>query len=212
LYNEHLRIPQKQYHALFSEPAKHNSEQRQKLCELIFEKTQIPGTFLCKNAVLSCFASGRSTATIIDSGSTMTCATPIHDGYALNKCMLKYDIGGDLINDRIQKFIEGNIKGRIIPSYNVSVSLDVNMNKKYSVTPFPNTRKSYENYSIRTLLKDIKENVCRIPEGMEMQKDEKTEYVLPDGTNLLFPEETRAAFCEALFGQVHVKPPLLECR
>jgi len=37
--------------------------------KIIFEKFQLPAFFLCKAAVLSCFASGRSTSLILDIGN-----------------------------------------------------------------------------------------------------------------------------------------------
>jgi len=43
---------------------------------------------MCKGGVLSCFASGRSTALVLDSGATSTFAFPVHDGYGLNKSNL----------------------------------------------------------------------------------------------------------------------------
>ena len=42
--------------------------------------------YTCKGSVLSCFASGRALALILDTGATSTFAMPICDGYALNKC------------------------------------------------------------------------------------------------------------------------------
>ena len=46
----------------------------------MFEKYNVPAFFLVKNAVLSAFANGRSTALVVDSGSTHTSAVPVHDG------------------------------------------------------------------------------------------------------------------------------------
>ena len=61
------------------------------LTETMFEKFNIPAFFLCKNAVLSCFAHGRSTSLIVDSGATHTSAIPVHDGFVLQKGKLKCD-------------------------------------------------------------------------------------------------------------------------
>ena len=43
----------------------------------------MPAFYLCKNAVLAAFASGRSTALVLDTGSVQTTAIPVHDGYVL---------------------------------------------------------------------------------------------------------------------------------
>ena len=50
---------------------------------MMFEKYNVPAFFLCKNAVLAAFASGRSTALVLDTGSVQTTAIPVHDGYVL---------------------------------------------------------------------------------------------------------------------------------
>lgn len=50
---------------------------------MMFEKYNVPAFYLCKNAVLAAFASGRSTALVLDTGATQTTAIPVHDGYVL---------------------------------------------------------------------------------------------------------------------------------
>ena len=72
-----------------SEPSIQNN-QRNKLCELVFEKLNTLNFYTCKNAVLTwldlfifSFASGRSTGIVLDSGSSSTYAVPVHDGYAI---------------------------------------------------------------------------------------------------------------------------------
>jgi actin-like protein 6A len=79
---------------LFTEAALHNKEARLKLTEFMFEKYQVPAIFIAKAPVLASFSCGRSTAVIVDSGNKQTFATPVHDGYALQKCIIKHDIGG----------------------------------------------------------------------------------------------------------------------
>ena len=72
---------QSEYHpVLFSEAPWNKKDRREQLCELMFEKYNVPAFFLVKNAVLSAFANGRSTALVVDSGSTHTSAVPVHDG------------------------------------------------------------------------------------------------------------------------------------
>ena len=53
-------------------------EKREKLTEIMFEKYKIPAIFLCKSAVLSAFASGRSTALVLDGGAVMYLVMYLH--------------------------------------------------------------------------------------------------------------------------------------
>ena len=71
---------------------------REKLTELMFEKYDIPAFFLCKDAVLTSFAHGRYTGLVIHSGSNLTSATPVHDGYVLQQAIVKSPLAGDFIS------------------------------------------------------------------------------------------------------------------
>lgn len=90
---------------LFTEPSLHNKDARIKLTEFMFEKYQVPAIFICKSPVLSAFACGRSTAVVVDSGLRTTYATPVHDGYALQKCIIKHDIGGANITEDLMRYL-----------------------------------------------------------------------------------------------------------
>lgn len=94
-----LMLPPKDTPLLFTESSVHNKDIRMKLTEFLFEKFKVPAFFICKDAVLSSFACGRSTAVVIDSGNSYTTATPVHDGYALQKCIMRSEIGGKNISN-----------------------------------------------------------------------------------------------------------------
>jgi actin-related protein len=49
----------------------------------------VPALFIAKNAVLSAFSFGRTTALVIDCGGSTTSVCPVHDGHALRHAMLK---------------------------------------------------------------------------------------------------------------------------
>ena len=61
---------------LFTEPSHNTPAAREKLCELAFEKFDVPAAFLSKNAVLAAFASGRSPHSHLP--STAMPITPTH--------------------------------------------------------------------------------------------------------------------------------------
>jgi len=41
-----------------------------RMCELMFETFDVPAVFLCKDAVLSCYAVGRTSGLVIDCGAS----------------------------------------------------------------------------------------------------------------------------------------------
>jgi actin-related protein len=93
--NDNLKVNVIDTPILFTENAIHNKDQRMKLTEHMFEKYKIPALFLVKDPVLSAFSCGRSSALVLDVGHKSSIATPVNDGYALLKCIIKHDIGGE---------------------------------------------------------------------------------------------------------------------
>jgi actin-like protein 6A len=209
IYYQKLSISPAQYPLLMSEPSLHHKDQRQKICELAFEKFGVPAYFSCKAGVLSCFASGRSTSLILDTGASSTYAVPVHDGYALQKCMLKYDLGGEYLTEKVRSYVEETLKIPIVPRYNVQVKVDAENQKKYDYVEYGNTHPNYEYYCKMEIARDIKENIVRImsdPKDVATKQEatatspftEKVEYELPDGKRIIFGPE-RFNMCEGFF-------------
>uniref|UniRef100_A0A672M593 Actin-like protein 6A n=1 Tax=Sinocyclocheilus grahami TaxID=75366 RepID=A0A672M593_SINGR len=88
----------------------------EKLTELMFEHYNIPAFFLCKSAVLSAFANGRSTGLVLDSGSTHTTAIPVHDGYVLQQGIVKSPLAGDFMSMQCRELFQ-ELGVEIVPPY-----------------------------------------------------------------------------------------------
>jgi len=56
---------------------------REDLVELMFTEFKVPKLYLGNSAVLSLFATGRTTGTVVDSGYGITHTVPVYEGYAL---------------------------------------------------------------------------------------------------------------------------------
>lgn len=96
-----------QYHpVLFTESPLNIRPKREKLVELMFEKYNVPATYLGKNAVLAAFSCGRSTGIVVDSGATHTSAIPVHDGYVIPSAIVKSPLGGDFISMQCRQFLK----------------------------------------------------------------------------------------------------------
>ncbi|KAL8474844.1 hypothetical protein ACS0TY_031316 [Phlomoides rotata] len=164
-----LLIDPKEHPMLLAEQCSNTQQQREKTAEIMFEKYQVPALFLAKNAVLTSFASGRSTALVVDCGGGSTTVAPVHDGYVLQKAVATSPIGGDLLTDCLLKSLEQ--KGISI------VDLDL-----------PNTTESYKLYSQRVIVGDIKDCVCRAPDTpydeTSYSNIPMTPYELPDGQTI----------------------------
>lgn len=58
---------------------------RQRTLECLFEELEVPAAFLSKDAVLSCYGTGRTSATVIDMGYSGTTVVPVVDGFVESK-------------------------------------------------------------------------------------------------------------------------------
>jgi len=151
---------------------------------MMFETYQVPALFLAKNGVLSAFASGRSSALVLDSGGGVTCAVAIHDGYALNKSIVKSTLAGDFLTNELLKFYQR--KGvQIHPRYCLQKKELKEGQFEVTVLDFPGITKSYHDFMTHEIVRDIKESVARVSESAfdkEANMNIPTvQYELPDG-------------------------------
>ena len=80
-YQASLNSTADRHPLLMVEPAYNPPPIRQHVVECLFEQCNVPAAFLSKEAVLSCYATGRTTATVVDFGYSGTTVAPVTDGY-----------------------------------------------------------------------------------------------------------------------------------
>lgn len=184
-----LRINPKEHPILMVEPSYNLRQNREKLTELIFEKYECPALFVSKDAVLSCFASGRASGLVLDSGGGKTTAVPVYDGYALQQSIVRSHIAGNRLDLELhaqlkQKYAETPI----LPAYRTTKKQIGGGKFIVTLHDFPNTHPSYEEYRLRELISDIRHSVCSVsPSVLDVEQNlliPTTPYELPDGKTI----------------------------
>lgn len=75
---------------------------REKTAEIFFEGLNAPALYFAPQAILSLYASGRTTGLVLDSGDGVTHAVPVYEGFALQHAVVRMDIAGRDVTNHLQ--------------------------------------------------------------------------------------------------------------
>lgn len=169
MLSSELRVNLSDYSLLFSEDlGKSPAEilaQRTMISEFAFERLGVANIYFLKTPVLSCFATGRSTAVVVDSGHTSTRVSAVHDGFILGKSVKTVPIAGRALNQEFERVVLNKINGRLKSRYELG---DNHYNQ------------SFLDHHRECIIEDIKESFSQgsLEEGGESA--ERINYELPD--------------------------------
>ncbi|EEB18461.1 alpha-centractin, putative [Pediculus humanus corporis] len=91
---DQLQTFAEEHPVLLTEAPLNPRKNRERAAEIFFETFNVPALFVSMQAVLSLYATGRTTGVVLDSGDGVTHAVPIYEGFALPHSIMRIDLAG----------------------------------------------------------------------------------------------------------------------
>jgi len=173
-YYSELRTEPTEQPVHLTEAPKNPTKNREKMSEIFFETFQVPSFYISVQAVLSLYASGRTTGVVYDSGDGVTHTVPVFDGFSMKHAVARLNLAGrDLTAHMVDILNESGIS--LTSSAEFDIVKDMKEKKCYVALDFDAEMKAFE-----------------------ADKSKEVEYELPDGKVVKFGNQ-QFRVPEALF-------------
>ncbi|KAK8071223.1 Actin-like protein [Apiospora hydei] len=113
VYSEGLNAMSEEHPVLLTEPPLNPRANRDTAAQILFETFNVPALYTSIQAVLSLYASGRTTGCVLDSGDGVSHAVPVYEGFAIPSSMRRIDVAGRDVTEYMQTLLRKS--GYIFP-------------------------------------------------------------------------------------------------
>ena len=102
VYAEELKTMSEEHPVLLTEPPLNPRSNRDTAAQILFETFNVPALYTSIQAVLSLYASGRTTGVVLDAGDGVSHAVPVYEGFAMPSSIRRIDIAGRDVTEYLQ--------------------------------------------------------------------------------------------------------------
>eukprot|EP01084_Bolivina_argentea_P204445 349145_1 len=87
---------------------------REKMIQIAFETFNVPAYYTVYPQILACYASGRTTGLVLDSGHGITYSMPIYEGYGLPHATQRFYLAGHNVTQYLGKLLSHKLNKNVI--------------------------------------------------------------------------------------------------
>jgi len=143
---------------LLTEAPKNPKPNREKMTEIMFETFDVPSMYIQIQAVLSLYASGRTTGMVFDCGDGVAHTVPIVEGRAIKPSIMRINLAGRDMTEWMQQLLQ----------------------KHHGLDLFSSSNKE--------IAREIKEKLCYVAVDIAKERAKTNvdkEYMLPNGEKVM---------------------------
>nr|AAW25058.1 SJCHGC09337 protein [Schistosoma japonicum] len=130
VFTNELRILPENHPMLLTETPLNPKVNREKMAEIMFEHFHAPAVYISIQAVLSLYASGRTTGLVLDCGEGVTHLVPVFDAYAIPTAIHRRNLAGREVTNYL-KYLLTERGYKLITTCEHEMARDVKKNVGY---------------------------------------------------------------------------------
>lgn len=105
VYGEELKVLSEEHPVLITEAPLNPRQNRDTAAQILFETFNVPALYTSIQAVLSLYASGRTTGIVLDAGDGVSHAVPVYEGFAIPSSIRRIDVAGRDVTEHLQTLL-----------------------------------------------------------------------------------------------------------
>lgn len=161
IYAEELKVQSEDHSVLLTEAPHNPRANRDAAAQLMFETFNIPALYVSVQAVLSLYASGRTTGIVLDSGDGVTHAVPVYEGFSVSNAVQRIDIAGRDVTEYLQLLLRKEAGVRLTTSAELEIVKEIKERECYITVDY---KKEARDWAVRQ-----KKQPYKLPDGQTVE-------------------------------------------